>query len=128
MGGVIKWSIILIGAVILVLNLFNLARRRLTPVIGVSWSIFAVLMLLFRSVLQLSELNKYMSLKAAVILILVIFAVIFAFYHLSIQISDLVDKINELNMQVSLLNAENARLNRAGRQEDGSGRETPEED
>lgn len=112
MGEVIKWSIILIGAAMLALNLINLAKRRLTPVLGVSWSIFAVLMLLFGSVLHLSELGRYMSPRSALILILVMLAVIFAFYHISIQISDLVDKVNELSMQVSLLNSENVRMHR----------------
>lgn len=119
MGLVIRWSIVLIGIVIIVMNLFNLARRRLTPVLGVSWSIFAVLMLVFGAVLKLSELERYMSIRAAVILILVMWAVIFAFYHISIQISDLVDKTNELTMQVSLLNSENVRLIREMQQEDG---------
>ena len=116
MGEVIRWSVILLGIGIFVLNLFTLARRRMTPVLSVSWSIFAVLMLVFGSVVQLSELDRYISPKAAMVLILVMYAVIFAFYHISTQISELVDKTNELTMQVSLLNSENVRLIREMRQ------------
>ena len=121
MGLFIKWSIILIGIVIIVMDLFNLAKRRLTPVLGVSWSIFAVLLVVFGSVLQLSEVERYMSVRAAVILVLVMWAVIFAFYHISIQISDLVDKTNELTMQVSLLNSENVRMIREKQQDEKRG-------
>ena len=127
MALVIKWSVILIGIVIIVMNLFNLAKRRLTPVLGVSWCIFAVLMLVLGSVLRLSELGKYMSNEAAFVLIIVMWAVILAFYHISLQISDLVDKTNELTMQVSLLNSENVRMMREmqGREnrKDASGEE-----
>lgn len=116
MGAVVKWSIILIGVMLFMLNLFSLARRRMTPMLSVIWSIFAVLLLVFGSVLHLSVLSSLMSPTVAVILIIALCAVIFAFYHISAQISDLVDKTNELTMQVSLLNAENVRLNRERRQ------------
>lgn len=118
MGEVVRWSIILIGGFLFIMNLFTLARRRMTPVLSVSWCIFAVLLLVFGSVLRLSELDRYMSLGVVLVLILAMCAVIFSFYHISTQISDLVDKTNELTMQVSLLNSENARLNRELRQKE----------
>ncbi len=116
MGEVVKWSIVLIGAVVFILNLVTLARRRMTPMLSVIWSIFAVLMLVFGFSLRLSELNRYMSPTVAFILIVAMCAVIFTFYHISTQISELVDKTNELTMQVSLLNSENVRLIREMRQ------------
>ena len=127
MGYIVKWSIILIGCVIFILNLFTLAKRRMTPVLSVIWSVFALLLLIFGSVLHLSELGRYMSPMVAVILIVAICAVIFTFYHISTQISDLVDKTNELTMQVSLLNAENVRLIREMRQRGNEAADTGKE-
>lgn len=116
MGEAVKWSIVAIGGVLFVMNLFSLARRRMTPTLSVFWSVFAVLFLVFGFALQLTELGSYMSPVVAVILIVAMCGVIFTFYHVSTQISELVDKTNELTMQVSLLNAENVRLIREMRQ------------
>jgi hypothetical protein len=128
MGEVVKWSIVLIGGGLFVLNLFTLAKRRMTPMLSVIWSIFAVMLLLFGCSVRLSELDAYMSPTVAVILILALCGVIFTFYHVSTQISDLVDKVNELNMQVSLLNAENVRAVRERRQKELAETGGPEED
>lgn len=129
MGEIVRWSIILIGVALFIFNLFTLARRRMTPMLSVIWSIFAVLLLVFGSVLHLTELGRYMSFSVVIILILAMCAVIFAFYHISTQISDLVDKTHELTMQVSLLNSENVRLIREMRQrEQEEAKEKPEEE
>ena len=116
MGEFVKWSIVALGLILFVLNLFSLARRRMTPTLSVIWSVFAVMLLILGGVVRLSELNSYMSAPVAVILVLAMFSVVFSIYHISTQISELVDKTNELTMQVSLLNSENVRLIRKMRQ------------
>ena len=116
MGLIVKWSVVAIGAGVFVLNLFSLARRRMTPMLSVIWSVFAVMMLVLGFSLHLTVLDSLMSAPVAVLLVLATCAVIFSFYHVSTQISELVDKTNELTMQVSLLNAENVRMIREMRQ------------
>lgn len=116
MGLIVKWSVVAIGAGVFVLNLFSLARRRMTPMLSVIWSVFAVMMLVLGFSLHLTVLDSLMSAPVAVLLVLAMCAVIFSFYHVSTQISELVDKTNELTMQVSLLNAENVRMIREMRQ------------
>ena len=118
MGEVVKWSIVAIGAAVFVINLFSLARRRMTPMLSVLWSLFAVLMLVLGFTLRLSELGGLMSPTVAVVLIIALCGVVFTFYHMSTQISELVDKTNELTMQVSLLNSENVRMLREMRQKE----------
>ena len=127
MGEIVRWSIIVIGAVLFVLNLFSLARRRMTPTLSVIWSIFSLFLLVLGSILHLTELGSLMSPTTAVLLILALCGVIFTFYHVSTQISELVDKTNELTMQVSLLNAENVRLLRQVKQEKLAEEEASEE-
>ena len=120
MGEVVKWCVIAIGAAVFVLNLFSLAKRRMTPVLSVAWSIFAVLLLVLGFTLHLSELNALMSPPVALLMIIAMLGVIFTFYYVSTQISELVDKTNELTMQVSLLNSENVRLIRELRQREAA--------
>lgn len=128
MGEFVKWSVVAIGAALFIMNLFSLARRRMTPVLSVVWSLFSLIMLVIGFVLRLSELARYVSAPVAVLLILATCGVIFTFYHISTQISELVDKTNELTMQVSLLNSENVRLIRELQQKELEDRASASED
>lgn len=99
------------GIVLLVLTTHSLAKRVLTESLSLFWGIIAVLFILAGLLLAPVEWNRYISSKALVIIVLGMFVTLAGLYYLSIQMSYLIRKNQELAMQVSLLNQEHEKIN-----------------
>ena len=100
------------GAVLLVIVLLSLAKRRMTEPFCLAWGLFAMLLLLAGCLLHPTELDKYISVTGMMLILFLIYSVLVSAYALSRALSVLIRKNRELAVQVSILNAETERLSR----------------
>ncbi len=95
------------GIVLLVLSFLSYARQRLTEGMGLIWGFFSLLLIavgVFPGLLGLTEGH------AALLVCLLGLLLIFLLFKISMEVSVLAMKNQELAMQVSLLNQENERI------------------
>lgn len=100
------------GAVLLVIVLLSLAKRRMTEPFCLAWGLFALLLLLAGCLLHPTELDKYISATGMLLILFLIYSVLVSAYALSRALSVLIRKNRELAVQVSILNAETERMSR----------------
>ena len=110
MGLTVKAFMVVIGLGLFIINLFSLGRRSVSPTFGVVWSIVALLLLLLGLILRLDRLEQYMSWAAVIGILIGADTLLVGGYAISMQLSELISRNQELIMQVSLLNEENSRL------------------
>ncbi len=103
-------SFIVTGVFLLVAVIVSLAKHKLTETFSVVWAIFAVLLILAGAVIQPTALARYISTRGMLLLLFIAYSILVGAYFLSTSISRLIRRNQELAMQVSLLNNENARI------------------
>jgi hypothetical protein len=104
---------------LLIVSLQSLARRRLTEPFCMAWGLFSILLIIGGILLHPDELDRYISSEGMVLFLLIGAVIIAAGYFMSRQVSELVQKNQELTMQISLLNTEYERLLRELEEEKG---------
>ena len=109
-GQVFCISMIGTGAVLLVVVLLSLTKRRMTEPFCLAWGLFALLLLLVGSLLHPIELERYISATGMMLIFFLFYSILVSAYALSRALSVLIRKNRELAVQVSILNAETERL------------------
>lgn len=109
---ILKVLMIDFGIFLLIMDLFMYARQKLTDGIGLGWAIVSLALLVAGIVVSLDDVCYLWSgEKNIVLLMFAVFAVIILFlFKISMAVSVVVVKNQELAMQVSLLNQENERI------------------
>ena len=109
---ILKVLMIDFGIFLLIMDLFMYARQKLTDGIGLGWAIVSLALLVAGIVVSLDDVCYLWSgAKNTVLLMFAVFAVIILFlFKISMAVSVVVVKNQELAMQVSLLNQENERI------------------
>lgn len=109
---ILKVLMIDFGIFLLIMDLFMYARQKLTDGIGLGWAIVSLALLVAGIVVSLDDVCYLWSgAKNIVLLMFAVFAVIMLFlFKISMAVSVVVVKNQELAMQVSLLNQENERI------------------
>lgn len=109
---ILKVLMIDFGIFLLIMDLFMYARQKLTDGIGLGWAIVSLALLVASIVVSLDDVCYLWSgAKNIVLLMFAVFAVIILFlFKISMAVSVVVVKNQELAMQVSLLNQENERI------------------
>lgn len=98
------------GAVLLVIVLLSLTKRRMTEPFCLAWGLFALLLLLAGFLLHPKELDRYISATGILLVLFLFYSILVSAYSLSGALSVLIRKNRELAVQVSLLNMETERL------------------
>lgn len=106
----IKVGFILAGALIMIISFFVLALRKMTANLALTWEIIGVALILIGAVPAFSSWSGLISVGTAVIMLIIGVLVICIGYMLSIALSKLIIRSNELAMQISLNNQENEYL------------------
>ena len=108
---ILKVLMIDFGIFLLIMDLFMYARQKLTDGIGLGWAIVSLALLVAGIVVSLDDVCYLWSgAKNIVLLMFAVFAVIILFlFKISMAVSVVVVKNQELAMQVSL-NQENERI------------------
>lgn len=100
------------GAVLLVIVLLSLTKRRMTEPFCLAWGLFALLLLLAGVLLHPKELDRYISATGILLVLFLFYSILVSAYSLSGALSVLIRKNRELAVQVSILNMETERLSR----------------
>lgn len=103
-GTFLRMFVILLGCYILGITILSLARRKMEDQFCLLWSVMSILMILAGILLRPSQISKYMSISALVIILIALLGTLWGLWFISTQVSVLLRKNQELAMQVTLLN------------------------
>ena len=107
---ILKILLIGFGVFLLILDLFMYARQKLTDGIGLGWAIVSMAFIV-SGIAFSPDVMTMSGIKSGILLAFAVFAVIILFlFKISMAVSVVVVKNQELAMQVSLLNQENERI------------------
>ena len=97
--------LILLGCYLLVMTLLSLARRKMSEQFCLVWALMSVLMVLTGLLLKPSSIERFISARGFILIIIALFGVLWGLWFISTQVS-----IQELAIQISLLNQDIERL------------------
>ena len=109
-GAILRIVMITAGVLIFMQTILSLAKRRLKEQFCLLWGVISLLLVLAGILLRPVTLSQYVSGTGMLLIIVAGGCVVCCLYFLSIQLSVLSRKNQELAMQVSLLNPENERI------------------
>ena len=95
---------IILGIYLLCMTVLSLAKRKMTEQFCLVWAVMAVLMIVAGILLNPSQIERYISLRGLMLVLIIILGVIWGMWFVSTQVSILLRKNQELAMQTSLLN------------------------
>lgn len=107
---IVKFCVILVGIGIMAITFVLHAEKKLTVNLAVTWEMLGIAAILSGAVPKFSGWSSRLSLGSLVVLLITAFLVLWGVYQMTIQISSLIMKNQELAIQVSLLNQENERI------------------
>ena len=109
-AAIVKFSVILVGIGIMAITFVMHAEKKLTVNLAVTWELLGIAAILSGAVPKFSGWSSRLSLGSLVVLLITAFLVLWGVYQMTIQISSLIMKNQELAIQVSLLNQEYERI------------------
>lgn len=109
-GNILQIIMIATGLLLFVVTMNSLARRRMTESFSLAWGLISLILILAGLFLRPSGWSRYLSTMGMVLVVMIGFCVIYVAYFMSVKLSELSRKNQELAIQVSLLNQENERM------------------
>lgn len=109
-GQFLRLFMIISGVALFISVIISLAKRKMHETFCMAWGILALGVTVAGFVLRPTEVGNLISFKGLVMLIAAFFVVAYLFNFVSVKISELMRKNQELAIQVSLLNQENERI------------------
>lgn len=103
-GNVLKLFMIILGVLILIKTVVSLAKRKMTEQFCLVWAALSVLFVICGFLLKPMNLEKHISLCGFIFAMLIVIIIVSGAWFISIQVSSLIRKNQELAMQTSLLN------------------------
>jgi hypothetical protein len=107
---IIRLLFVMTGVALIVITILSLARRKITETISMAWGLFALVLILAGIFLRPTEVAHYVSKMGLTLILAAGLCIIVGLYFISLQVSVLTRKNQELAMQVSLLNQENEQI------------------
>ena len=105
-GFVLQIIMIAIGVLIVCITLLSLANSRMTEPFALIWGLFALVFIIAGFLLRPSGWDQYISPAGLILIVILMMCAIHVIYFITCRVSELMRKINELAIQVSLLHAE----------------------
>lgn len=109
-AAIVKACVILMGIGIMIVTFVLHAKKKLTVNLAVTWELLGIAAILSGAVPRFSGLSSRIGLGSLVVLLITALLVLWGVYQMTIQISSLLMKNQELAILVSLLNQENERI------------------
>ncbi len=106
----LRVEMILTGVFLFGITLFSLAKRKLTDSFVLVWGLTSVIFVLTGILLNPTELDRYISPTGMLLTGAIGFCAVFGAYFISIRVSELIHRSQELAIQVTLLKQEVAAL------------------
>ena len=107
---IVKFCVILVGIGIMAITFVLHAVQKRTVNLAGTWELLGIAAILSGAVPKFSGWSSRLSFGSLVVLLITAFLVLWGVYQMTIQISSLIMKNQELAIQVSLLNQENERI------------------
>ena len=107
---IVKFCVVPVGIGIMAITFVLHAEKKLTVNLAVTWELLGIAAILSGAVPKFSGWSSRLSFGSLVVLLITAFLVLWGVYQMTIQISSLIMKNQELAIQVSLLNQENERI------------------
>lgn len=96
-----KIVVIITGIVLLILNLRNIAKKKMDIGIGSWWTIMSIIVIVFGAVFDFSPLYHLVRTTNLVLIYMLVLSLVVALYLYGMHLTDLKKKNNELAMWVS---------------------------
>ena len=109
-AAIVKACVILMGIGIMIVTFVLHAKKKLTVNLAVTWELLGIAAILSGAVPRFSGWSSRIGLGSLVVLLITALLVLWRVYQMTIQISSLLMKNQELAILVSLLNQENERI------------------
>ena len=103
-GDILRLFVIVAGACMLVKAVLSLAKRKMTEPFCLAWALLSALMILSGVLLNPSQLDRYISTRGLILIIIVVSGILWGLWFISTQVSLLKRRNQEMAMQISLLN------------------------
>lgn len=103
-GDVLRLFVIIAGIYMLLKAILSLAKRKMTEPFCLAWALLAALMILSGILLNPSQMDRYVSTRGLILIIIVVSGILWGLWFISTQVSILKRRNQELAMQISLLN------------------------
>ena len=103
-GNLLKAFIIILGVVLHMKAVFSLAKRKMTEPFCLAWVLLSALMILSGVLLNPSQLDRDISTRGLILIIIVVSGILWGLWFISTQVSLLKRRNQEMAMQISLLN------------------------
>ena len=84
--------------------ILSLAKRKMTEPFCLAWAVLSALMILSGIILNPSQLDRYVSLRGLILIMIIVSGILWGLWFISTQVSSLKRRNQELAMQISLLN------------------------
>ncbi len=103
-GDVLRLFVIVAGAYMFLKAILSLAKRKMTEPFCLAWAVLSALMILSGIILNPSQLDRYVSLRGLILIVIIVSGILWGLWFISTQVSSLKRRNQELAMQISLLN------------------------
>ena len=103
-GDVLRLFVIVAGGYMFLKAILSLAKRKMTEPFCLAWAVLSALMILSGIILNPSQLDRYVSLRGLILIMIIVSGILWGLWFISTQVSSLKRRNQELAMQISLLN------------------------
>ena len=103
-GDILRLFVIVSGVFMVVRAILSLAKRKMTEPFCLAWAVLSALMILSGIILNPSQLDRYVSLRGLILIMIIVSGILWGLWFISTQVSSLKRRNQELAMQISLLN------------------------
>ena len=103
-GDVLRLFVIVAGAYMFLKAILSLAKRKMTEPFCLAWAVLSALMILSGIILNPSQLDRYVSLRGLILIMIIVSGILWGLWFISTQVYSLKRRNQELAMQISLLN------------------------
>ena len=103
-GYVLRLFVIVAGVYMFLKAILSLAKRKMTEPFCLAWAVLSALMILSGIILNPSQLDRYVSLRGLILIMIIVSGILWGLWFISTQVSSLKRRNQELAMQISLLN------------------------
>ena len=103
-GDVLRLFVIVAGLYMFLKAILSLAKRKMTEPFCLAWAVLSALMILSGIILNPSQLDRYVSLRGLILIMIIVSGILWGLWFISTQVSSLKRRNQELAMQISLLN------------------------
>ena len=106
------WNIVLtiIGVLFLMADFWVCVHKKFSDLMGMGWSVLSIMIIMCSIIPGISNWSQFMDRPECIAALILFLVILFDAFLISMMISQLSMKNQELAMQVSLLNQENEKI------------------